>query len=142
MRPGALTGRQIPTTVRCPASGQAEAKGGGGACLTGINGLEQDFGNISVAKRPQLHTEATSEAAWTPNTDVYLTDGRLVIEVELGGDEAGNLERGVEGNRLRNLRFPAGRVSGGPVQVCADGITYGPGVIDLPPGWPEQRQGA
>lgn len=37
---------------------------------------------------------------WIPNTDVYLTDGSLVIKVELAGMRREDLELAVEGNRL------------------------------------------
>src|SRR5215471_11104924 len=42
-----------------------------------------------------------ARAHWVPNTDVYATEGGLVIKVELAGMRNDNLEITVEGNRLR-----------------------------------------
>ena len=42
-----------------------------------------------------------SRVHWEPNTDVYVTDGGLVVKVELAGMRSENLEITVEGNRLR-----------------------------------------
>jgi HSP20 family protein len=42
----------------------------------------------------------TGEAHWVPNTDVYIADGKLVIQVELAGMRRSDLELMVEGNRL------------------------------------------
>src|SRR5665213_1649803 len=38
---------------------------------------------------------------WVPNTDVYLTDGAVVIKVELAGMQREDLELTVEGHRVR-----------------------------------------
>jgi HSP20 family protein len=40
----------------------------------------------------QSATSAMSETCWTPNTDIYLTEGRLVIKVELAGMRRDDLE--------------------------------------------------
>ena len=45
--------------------------------------------------------ESVANGHWVPNTDVYATDGGLVIKVELAGMRSENLEITVEGNRLR-----------------------------------------
>ncbi len=99
--------------------------------------LNKISATFQFAKRPQLHTEAASEAAWTPNTDVYLTDAGLVIKVELAGMRREDLELTVEGNRLR--------ICGSRRDACREGrckfvlmeINYGPfeSVIDLPAGY-------
>jgi HSP20 family protein len=44
--------------------------------------------------------ESAGEAHWIPNTDVYITEGHLVIKVELAGMHRDDLELAVEGNRL------------------------------------------
>src|SRR5262245_12212341 len=44
--------------------------------------------------------ESASESHWVPNTDVYVTEGNLVIKVELAGMKREDLELTVEGNRL------------------------------------------
>jgi len=79
----------------------------------------------------------TLSATWTPNTDVYLSDGGLVIKVELAGMRKEDLELTVEGSQLR--------ISGNRCDACRAGqarfvvmeINYGPfeSVIDLPPGF-------
>ena len=89
------------------------------------------------AKKPHLRGGSGSEAVWTPNTDVYLTDAGLVIKVELAGMRREDLELTVEGNQLR--------ISGVRHDVCREAqckfvlmeINYGPfeSVIDLPPGY-------
>ena len=53
-------------------------------------------------KRPQSSgLDSYSETYWVPNTDVYVTEGSLVIKVELAGMRKEDLELTVEGNRLR-----------------------------------------
>jgi len=48
---------------------------------------------LSVTKEHETH--------WVPNTDVYLTDGAIIIKVELAGMQRENLELTIEGHRLR-----------------------------------------
>ncbi len=43
----------------------------------------------------------SSEGHWVPNTDVYVTDGGVVIKVELAGMCKEDLELTVEGNSLK-----------------------------------------
>ena len=53
-------------------------------------------------KRPQSSgVDSYSETYWVPNTDVYVTEGSLVIKVELAGMRKEDLELTVEGNRLK-----------------------------------------
>ena len=54
-------------------------------------------------KRPQSSgLDSYSDTTyWVPNTDVYVTEGSLVIKVELAGMRKEDLELTVEGNRLR-----------------------------------------
>ena len=53
-------------------------------------------------KRPQSSgLDSYSETYWVPNTDVYVTEGNLVIKVELAGMRKEDLELTVEGNRLK-----------------------------------------
>ena len=76
-------------------------------------------------------------ANWEPNTDVYITDGGLVIKVELAGMRSENLEITVEGNRIR--------ISGERPDCCRApkcsflvmNINYGPfeSILELPPGY-------
>ena len=81
--------------------------------------------------------EAAANGHWVPNTDVYATDGGLVVKVELAGMRSENLEITVEGNRLR--------ISGNRPDSCRAPkcsffvmeINYGPfeSVLELPPGY-------
>ena len=78
-----------------------------------------------------------SRPHWTPNTDLYTTDGGLVVKVELAGMRSEHLEITVEGNRLR--------ISGNRPDGCRAGkcnflvmeINYGPfeSVLEVPPGY-------
>ena len=81
--------------------------------------------------------ESAANGHWVPNTDVYSTDGGLVIKVELAGMRSENLEITVEGNRLR--------ISGNRPDCCRASkcnflvmeINYGPfeSVLELPNGY-------
>jgi HSP20 family protein len=48
---------------------------------------------LSVTKEHDTH--------WVPNTDVYVTDGGIIIKVELAGMQRENLELTIDGPRLR-----------------------------------------
>jgi HSP20 family protein len=48
---------------------------------------------LSVIKEHDTH--------WVPNTDVYVTDGAIIIKVELAGMQRENLELTIDGGRLR-----------------------------------------
>ncbi len=78
-----------------------------------------------------------SRPHWVPNTDVYTTDGGLVVKVELAGMRSEHLEITVEGNRLR--------ISGNRPDGCRSAkcnflvmeINYGPfeSVLEVPAGY-------
>ena len=74
---------------------------------------------------------------WAPNTDLYVTDAGLVIQVELAGMKSDSLEITVEGQRLRinGVRPDCCRASNCSFLVME--ISYGPfeTVLDLPPGY-------
>jgi len=81
--------------------------------------------------------DATSESHWVPNTDVYVTEGNLVIKVELAGMKREDLELTVEGNRLM---ISGQRPDGCRASKCkflVMEINYGSfeSVIELPPGY-------
>jgi len=90
---------------------------------------------IKNSNRPM--TDTSSEANWTPNTDVYISEDGLVIKVELAGMRREDLELSVEANRLK--------ISGQRPDGCRNGkcnflvmeINYGSfeTVIELPPGY-------
>jgi HSP20 family protein len=48
---------------------------------------------LSVTKEHDTH--------WVPNTDVYVTDGAIIIKVELSGMKREHLELTIDGPRLR-----------------------------------------
>ena len=48
---------------------------------------------FSVTKEHETH--------WVPNTDVYVTDGAIIVKVELSGMQRENLELTIDGPRLR-----------------------------------------
>jgi HSP20 family protein len=48
---------------------------------------------LSVTKEHETH--------WVPNTDVYVTEGALIVKVELAGMQRENLELTIDGHRLR-----------------------------------------
>lgn len=49
----------------------------------------------------RLQTPGDGESQWTPNTDVYITEGGLVIKVELAGMRKEDLQLVIEGNKVR-----------------------------------------
>ncbi|MFM2294671.1 MAG: hypothetical protein RLZZ350_1084 [Verrucomicrobiota bacterium] len=80
---------------------------------------------------------AASHSNWIPNTDVYVTDGGMVIKVELSGARPENLQIAVEGNELR---ITGERPDGCRALNCnflVMEINYGPfeSVLELPPGY-------
>ena len=78
-----------------------------------------------------------SQAHWVPNTDVYVADGKLIIQVELSGMRRSDLELIVEGNRLfiRGQRPDGSRSSKCKFLVME--ISYGPFecVFEIPGGY-------
>src|SRR5438552_2489918 len=58
--------------------------------------------SLHYVKRPQSSSLDSSETYWVPNTDVYVTEGGLVIKVELAGMRKEDLEvLMVDSNRLK-----------------------------------------
>ena len=95
--------------------------------------------NSSLYLRKQLagRLELAGETHWIPNTDVYVTEGTLVIKVELAGMRREDLELTVEGNRLM---ISGQRPDGSRSTKCkflVMEINYGPFecVIEIPPGY-------
>jgi HSP20 family protein len=81
--------------------------------------------------------EGAARPHWVPNTDVYTTDGGLVVKVELAGMRSEHLEITVEGNRLR---ISGNRPDGCRAAKCnflVMEINYGPfeSVLEVPPGY-------
>ena len=78
-----------------------------------------------------------SRVHWEPNSDVYVTDGGLVVKVELAGMRSENLEITVEGNRIRISGDRADCCRASKCNFLAMNITYGPfeSILELPPGY-------
>ena len=51
--------------------------------------------------KTKLCVTKEQDTHWVPNTDVYVTDGAIVIKVELAGMQRENLELTIDGARLR-----------------------------------------
>jgi len=93
--------------------------------------------SLYVRKSSPGRLESAGETHWIPNTDVYVTEGILVIKVELAGMRREDLELTVEGNRLMisGQRPDSGRNTKCKFLVME--INYGPFecVIEIPPGY-------
>ena len=93
--------------------------------------------SLHFVKRPQSIALDSSETYWVPNTDVYVTEGGLVIKVELAGMRKEDLELIVEGNRLK---ISGHRPDGCRAPKCTFlvmEINYGAfeSIIEVPPGY-------
>jgi len=87
-----------------------------------------------VTRSTGIESGGAARAQWVPNTDVYTTEGGLVVKVELAGMRSEHLEITVEGHQLR--------ISGTRPDGCRSGkcnflmmeINYGPfeSVLELP----------
>ena len=80
---------------------------------------------------------SAGQTHWIPNTDVYVSEGHLVIKVELAGMRREDLELTVEGNRLMisGQRPDGGR--GAKCKFLVMEINYGSFecVIEVPEGY-------
>jgi HSP20 family protein len=94
--------------------------------------------SLHFVKRPQSSgSDSYSETYWVPNTDVYVTEGGVVIKVELAGMRKEDLELTVDGNRLK---ISGHRPDGCRAPKCTFlvmEINYGAfeSIIELPPGY-------
>src|SRR5436853_2794336 len=94
--------------------------------------------SLHYVKRPQSSSLDSSETFWVPNTDVYVTEGGLVIKVELAGMRKEDLEvLMVDSNRLK---ISGHRPDGCRAPKCTFlvmEINYGAfeSVIELPSGY-------
>src|SRR5881409_3290708 len=99
--------------------------------------LNKVSSSLHFVKRPQSSSLDSSETFWVPNTDVYVTEGGLVIKVELAGMRKEDLELTVESNRLK---ISGHRPDGCRAPKCTFlvmEINYGAfeSVIELPSGY-------
>jgi len=93
--------------------------------------------SLQFLRRQSGRQESASETYWVPNTDVYLTEGGLVIKVELAGMRREDLELTIEGNQLKiNGQRPDGCRSP-KCQFLVMEISYGAfeSIIEIPPGY-------
>src|SRR5881227_1353675 len=81
--------------------------------------------------------EGSAKASWVPNTDVYATDGGLVVKVELAGMRSDHLEITVEGNRLKISGTRPDGCRSPKCNFLVMEINYGPfeSVLELPQGY-------
>ena len=80
---------------------------------------------------------SAGETHWIPNTDVFVTEGTLVIKVELAGMRQEDLELTVEGNRLMISGQRPDGSRGSKCKFLVMEINYGSFecVIDIPQGF-------
>jgi HSP20 family protein len=92
------------------------------------------YAQTSLAGSPP---ESAGDAHWIPNTDVYVTEGNLVIKVELAGMRREDLELTVEGNRLMISGQRPDGTRGAKCKFLVMEINYGPFecVIEIPAGY-------
>ena len=100
------------------------------------------YSNITAAvfiTRPSrvAEQEAGTHGTWEPNTDVYVTEEGLIINVELAGIRGEDVEITAEGNRLhiRGERPDTCRAPGCRFLVMS--VNFGPFAVsvDLPSGF-------
>ena len=98
------------------------------------------FTKVSSTANFAARNHDTAEPAtgrWTPNTDIYVTDGGLVIKAELAGMKSDSLEITVEGQRLRINGVRPDGCRSPQCSFLVMEISYGPfeTVLDLPAGY-------
>jgi HSP20 family protein len=93
--------------------------------------------SLQFLRRESGGSDAASETFWVPNTDVYETDGGLVIKVELAGMRKEELELTTEGNRLKISGHRPDGCREGKCQFLVMEINYGAfeSIIELPSGY-------
>ncbi len=81
--------------------------------------------------------ETSVRPHWVPNTDVYVSEGGLVVKVELAGMRSECLEITAEGNRLRISGTRPDGCRSGKCNFLVMEINYGPfeSVLELPAGY-------
>jgi HSP20 family protein len=93
--------------------------------------------HFSKRVQPLDDHDSSSETNWIPNTDVYATEGGVVIKAELAGMKREDLELTVEGNRLRIRGQREDSCRNAKCNFIVMEINYGPfeSVIELPTGY-------
>ena len=93
--------------------------------------------SLYTQKLPDSRLEAGGRTHWVPNTDVYKTEGGLVVIVELAGLRQEDLEIAVEENQLLITGQRRDGIRGRGVKFLVMEINYGvfECVIEVPPGY-------
>jgi HSP20 family protein len=101
----------------------------------------QKISSALLFSKTKLCSTKEQGTHWVPNADVYITDGAIIVKVELAGMKRENLELTVDGSRLR--------ISGQRPDCCRPPqckflvmeINYGgfESVIELPAGYDLSR---
>jgi len=93
--------------------------------------------SLYTQKLPDSRREAGGQTHWVPNTDVYKTEGGLVVIVELAGLRQEDLEIAVEGNQLLITGQRRDGIRGRGIKFLVMEINYGvfECVIEVPPGY-------
>lgn len=94
--------------------------------------------SLHFVKNPShISQEGSTETYWVPSTDVYVSDGGLVVKVELAGMRREDLELVVEGNRVRIAGYRPDGCRAAKCKFLAMEINYGAfeTVIELPKGY-------
>ena len=98
---------------------------------------------LNFLKHPQATRERdlASEAQWSPNTDVYVTDDGLVIKLELAGMRREDLELTVEDQLLKISGQRPDGCRNAKCSFLAMDINYGAfeRVIEVPRGYDLHR---
>ena len=94
--------------------------------------------SLHFVKNPS-HTsqEGSTETSWVPNTDVYVSEGGLVVKVELAGMRREDLELMIEGNRVRIAGYRPDGCRAAKCKFLVMEINYGAfeAIIELPKGY-------
>lgn len=90
-----------------------------------------------VTRSVGIEGEGSAHPQWVPNTDVYTTEGGLVVKIELAGMRSEHLEITVEANQLRISGTRPDGCRPGKCNFLMMAINYGPfeSVLELPPGY-------
>lgn len=94
--------------------------------------------SLHFVKNPSHTTqEGGGESYWSPNTDMYVSDGGLVVKVELAGMRHEDLELVIEGNRVRIAGYRPDGCRAAKCKFLIMEINYGAfeAVIELPKGY-------
>jgi HSP20 family protein len=88
-------------------------------------------------KESALKPGTASQAHWVPNTDVYVVEDNLIIQVELAGMRQSDLALIVEGNRLLIRGQRPDNSRGTKCKFLVMEISYGPFecVFEIPGGF-------